>query len=149
MVGLKSLHVVCAVLWLGNFVVTGVWSARAFATRQTELRAFAAREILFTDAIFTLVFGTAVTVSGILLAGREGVAMWEARWTRVALETVAGAGLAWLFVLLPLEVRMWRLSRKGSSSPALRTAFVAWNVVGWLVTIALFGVIYLMVGKPA
>ena len=149
MVGLKTLHVVCAVLWLGNFVVTGVWSARAFATRQTELRAFAAREILFTDAIFTLVFGTAVTVSGILLAGWEGVAMWETRWTRVALETVAGAGLVWLFVLLPLEVRLWRLSRQASSSAALRTAFVTWNVVGWLVTIALFGVIYLMLGKPA
>ncbi len=147
MLWLKTLHVICAVLWLGNFAVTGTWSVRAFAARNDVLQTFATREILFTDVIFTLTFGTAVTVSGIALALHDGVALWATFWTRTALGIVIGSGLAWLFVLLPLELCMRTLVAHGASA-ALRRAFVAWNVIGWAVTIALFWVIYLMVARP-
>ncbi|MDQ2909100.1 MAG: DUF2269 domain-containing protein [Candidatus Eremiobacteraeota bacterium] len=147
MLWLKTLHVVCAVLWLGNFAVTGLWSVRAFAARNDVLAAFATREILFTDAVFTAAFGTAVTLSGIALALHDGVALWSTFWTRTALETVIAAGAVWLFVLLPLEIRMRALAA-GRGGATLRRAFVAWNVIGWTVTVALFWVIYLMVARP-
>lgn len=145
---LKSIHIAAAVLWLGNFVVTGIWSARAFATGNAELRTFAVREILLTDVLFTAVFGAAVTVSGISLASSEGIAVWHTMWTSAALWVVIGAGLTWLAVLLPLELRMRRLALNRDDA-TLGRLFVLWNIIGWLVTIGLFGVIYLMVGKPA
>ncbi|MDP9025522.1 MAG: DUF2269 domain-containing protein [Candidatus Eremiobacteraeota bacterium] len=147
MAGLETLHVTCAILWLGNFVVTGFWSVRAWMAHDDRLRAFAVREILVTDAIFTLVFGTAVTLTGILLAQRTGVPLLGALWTRTALEAVTAAGVVWMAVLLPLELRMRKLAAAGAGRAFDRT-FVAWNVVGWLVTIGLFAVIYLMVEKP-
>ncbi len=147
MLWLKTLHVICAVLWLGNFAVTGVWSIRAFAARNDALQAFATREILFTDAIFTLTFGTAVTVSGIALALHGGVALWSTFWTRTALETVIASGIVWLAALLPLEIRMRALAAKRAGA-TLRHTFVAWNIIGWAVTVALFWVIYLMVARP-
>ena len=142
---LKSLHVASAVIWLGNFVVTGVWSARAFGSRRDDLKAFAAREIIFTDVLFTLVFGTAVVVSGIALASIEGVAVWSTMWTRAALIVVIAAGVLWLGVMLPLEITMLRAT--AIARPMGRT-FLAWNVVGWGLTLALFAVIFLMVQKP-
>lgn len=147
MTALETLHIVCAVLWLGNFVVTGFWSIRAWRTGTRELRAFAAREILVTDVVFTLAFGSAVTASGFALAAREGVSPLATAWTRAALEVLAASGVLWIAVLLPLEVRMRRLARHGSEA-SLARAFAWWNVVGWSITAALFAVIYLMVGKP-
>lgn len=144
---LKTLHIACAVLWLGNFALTGVWSARAFRTRNSMLRIFAVREILFTDIIFTAVFGTAVTVTGIALANFESVAIWQTRWTALALGIVIASGGIWLAVLLPLELRMRAAAATGAAS--IGRLFLLWNIVGWIVTLALFGVIYLMVGKPA
>ena len=143
---LKTLHVAAAVIWLGNFVVTGVWSARAFATRRDELRAFAVREIIFTDIVFTLVFGSAVVVTGIVLASNEQIALWATLWTRVALITVVASGVVWMAVLLPLELKMSRDLRRDPRGSG--RAFVVWNVAGWTVTLALFAVIFLMFQKP-
>ncbi|MDQ6933297.1 MAG: DUF2269 domain-containing protein [Candidatus Eremiobacteraeota bacterium] len=148
MLVLKSIHIAAAVFWLGNFVVTGIWSMRAFATGKGELRAFAVREILFTDVVFTLVFGAAVTITGISLASLERIAVLQTMWTSAGLWAVVAAGTAWATVLLPLELRMQRLASAGNDA-ALNRLFMLWSVVGWLVTAVLFGVIYLMVGKPA
>lgn len=142
---LKTLHVCAAVLWLGNFAVTGIWALRAVAERNAELRGFAAREILFTDAVFTLCFGSAVVVTGLLLARTEHVAVLQTLWTRTALEIVAAAGVLWMGVLLPLEVKMYRAARAGL---AIAKAFAYWNAVGWTLTLALFSVIYLMIARP-
>lgn len=144
---LKTLHVICAVLWLGNFVVTGVWSLRAFATRDALLARFATREILFTDLLFTFVGGSAVIMSGLGLAALEGVAPWATAWTRGALVTSIASGVLWLGLLLPIELRMRRLTGDGDGA-ALRRTFVWWNIIGWSITVALFSVIYLMVAKP-
>ncbi len=142
---LTTLHVASAVLWLGNFAITGVWALRAFASRDRNLAAFAAREILFTDAVFTLVFGSAVVVSGLLLAQRLHLDVAATRWLRDALIAVAVSGVVWIAVLVPIEIRLFVSTRRGH--PA-RNLFVAWNVVGWAVTAVLFAVIYLMIAKP-
>jgi len=59
--------------------------------------------------------------------------------------TVTAAGMVWLCVLLPLELKM----RSPASSDGLRRTFLCWNIVGWAVTLALFAIIYVMVQKPA
>lgn len=143
MLVVKTLHIACAVLWLGNFVVTGVWSVRAFATREPALRAFAVREIIFTDIVFTLLLGSAVITSGIGLAFMEGFNPWAVFWTRLALVLAIASGVVWLALLVPLELKM------RSATGALVRQFVWWNAGGWLVTVVLFFIIYLMVAKPA
>jgi len=146
MLALKVFHIISAVLWLGNFAVTGAWSARAFASRDRILRAFATREIIFTDIIFTLFGAVAVVGSGMALAGMESVPVFSTLWTRDALFTVIGSGLIWLAVLVPLEFKMRRLAQ--TDDPSLDRTFTLWSVFGIIVTIATFSVIYLMVAKP-
>lgn len=143
----KTLHIIAAVLWLGNFVVTGLWSIRAFAMRSRDLRRFAVREILFTDALFTLLGGALVIMSGLLLASIESIPPWTTRWTRDALVIASASGAVWLAVLLPLELRMRKTAATGDDAQLVRT-FAWWNAAGWAVTLALFFIIYLMVAKP-
>jgi uncharacterized membrane protein len=145
MAWLITLHVASAVLWLGNFAITGVWALRAFASRDRNLAAFAAREILFTDAVFTLVFGSAVVVTGLLLAQKSHLDIATTRWLRDALLAVAVSGIVWIAVLVPIEIRLLLATRRGTP---VRTLFAVWNVVGWAVTAVLFAVIYLMIAKP-
>lgn len=146
MLALKTFHIIAAVLWLGNFAVTGVWSARAFASRDRLLRAFATREIIFTDVIFTLIGAVAVVGSGMALAGMESIPVFSTLWTRDALFTVIASGLVWAAVLIPLELKMKRLAK--TDDAALDRTFTLWSVFGAIVTIATFSVIYLMVAKP-
>ena len=147
MLALKTIHIIAAIVWLGNFVVTGVWSARAFASGDSRLRAFAAGEILFTDWVFTLVGAAAVIGSGMALAGMEGIPVFSTLWTRDAFITATGSGIVWAAVLLPLELRMRRLA--GTGDPAVNGAFTRWSIVGVILTVALLAVVYLMVAKPA
>jgi uncharacterized membrane protein len=144
----KTLHIAAGVLWLGNFVITGLWSVRAFADGRAALRRFAVREIIFTDVVFTFVAGAAVTMSGIGLASLEGIPVWGTFWTRAALITSFGSGLLWLAWLVPLELRMRTLVEREPDGTRLMRAFVWWNIGGWSITVALFAIIYLMVGKP-
>jgi uncharacterized membrane protein len=146
MVALKTFHIIAAILWLGNFVITGVWSARAFASGDRSLRAFATREILFTDAVFTVCGAVAVIASGMGLAALESIPAFTTLWTRMAFLTAVGSGIVWFAVLLPLELRMRKLAASGDA--ALQRAFVQWSVVGIFVTVALLAVVYLMVAKP-
>lgn len=145
---LELVHVVCAALWLGNFTLTGIWALRAFRTKDAALRRFAVGEIIFTDILFTLTLGIAVTITGIALASAEHVDIWATRWTALALGIVIVSGLAWLALLLPAQFAMLRMSRAGEDPAALERLFLRWNVVGWSVTALLFFVIYLMVFKP-
>ena len=144
---LESLHVAAGVLWLGNFVVTGIWATRAFRSGDERLRRFAVREILFTDIIFTLIFGSAVITSGLALAARLGIDPWQTLWTRDALAIAIASGVLWLAVLVPIEIHMERRARAGESA-ALTRPFLAWSIVGWTVTLALFSIIYFMLAKP-
>jgi uncharacterized membrane protein len=142
---LLTLHVASAVLWLGNFAVTGVWALRAFMSRDRTLAAFAAREILFTDATFTLIFGSAVVVTGLVLAQRLHFDIVTTRWIRDALIAVIACGAIWAAVLVPIEVKLLVRTKRGLPVQKL---FAAWNVLGWSVTVVLFAVIYLMIAKP-
>jgi uncharacterized membrane protein len=143
----KTLHIAAGVLWLGNFVVTGIWALRAFAMNDAALRRFAVREIIFTDVVFTFVAGAAVTMSGLTLTWIEGIPAWATFWTRAALLASIGSGLIWLAWLVPLELRM-RAQAASENDAALMRTFVWWNIGGWSITVLLFGIIYLMVAKP-
>ncbi len=50
---LKTLHIVGAVLFLGNIVVTGWWKVMADRTRDPRVIAFAQRQVTLTDWVFT------------------------------------------------------------------------------------------------
>lgn len=59
---LKSLHIVGAVIFLGNIIVTGWWKVMADRTGDPKIIAFAQRQVTFTDFVFTA-GGAALTLA--------------------------------------------------------------------------------------
>ncbi len=146
---LKIIHLVCACLFLGNVIVSGVWALLAERTREHAIIQFSNRMVLITDALFTLggAIGVVWTGHGMALhLGGEASHPWI-QWSYGLLSF---SGLIWLLVLVPIQFKQrallrasdtvgedyWRLSR-------------IWQAAGALATVLPLPIVYLMVTKPA
>lgn len=142
---LKWLHIVGAVLLLGNVTVTGVWTLYLYRHWRDEVIPFrpVARAILWTDLLFTLGGGTTLTVTGIVMARRSGFPLLGTPWLLQGIIALAIATLAWLVLLLPDQLRLER-----TSDPAeIRRLFLRWSVIGWADTAVLFYGLWAMVKR--
>ena len=81
---LKVIHLLCACLFLGNVIVSGVWAALADRTGSHEIIKFSNRMVLITDALFTATGALGVVITGHLMADRFGGA-------NVAIGLIGGA----------------------------------------------------------
>lgn len=141
----KALHVLGAILLLGNVTVTGVWSLYLYRCWRRNEISFTplARAILWTDLIFTCGGGALLTFTGIQLALKLRLPFPETRWLMEGIGALGIATLLWLVVLLPDQFRMER-----TTDPArLRQLFLRWSVVGWASTAMLFFGLWAMVSK--
>ncbi len=147
---LKTAHVVAAVLFVGNVVVTGIWAAVCYRARATHDFRLAARAIVITDWLFT--FGGAVMLvgSGVAMAVARGLPLWGTPWIRNAIVALVISTLAWLIVLVPAQREMLHLDPISDSAadPRLVHAFRRWTITGWAATAPLIYAIWCMVAKP-
>jgi len=142
---LRILHVTGAVLLLGNVTVTGFWATYLYRARvQVPFRPVA-RAILWTDLVFTALGGVLLTVSGILLAMRQGYRLADTPWLLKGIVALALSTLLWLVVLLPDQMRLERL--QPADERGLRRVFLRWSLVGWTATLVLFYGLWVMVGR--
>lgn len=142
---LRLLHVAGAVLLLGNVTVTGFWAAYLYRARARVPFRPVARAILWADLVFTAAGGAILTISGILLALRQGLRVADTPWLLKGIVALALATLLWLVVLLPDQVRMERLPP--GDQPRLARLFLRWSIVGWTATLLLFYGLWAMVAK--
>ena len=141
---LRALHVTGAVLLLGNVTVTGFWATYLYRRGgQVPFRPVA-RAILWTDLLFTLLGGTLLTISGILLVRHHGLRVTDTPWLLKGITALALSTLLWLLMLLPA---LLRLERPPPGAPELRGVFLRWSAVGWAATLVLFYGLWAMVSR--
>jgi uncharacterized membrane protein len=142
---LRVVHVVGAVLLLGNVTVTGFWAAYLYRVRARVPFRPVARAIRWADLGFTVVGGTMLVVSGILLMRARGYSLAETPWLRHGIGALAVSTALWLVFLLPDQRRLERVDP--GDGVALRRIFARWSVVGWTATAVLFYGLWAMVAK--
>ncbi len=142
----RLLHVLGAVLMLGNVLVTGAWTAILWRREGPRAAAAISRGILWTDLIFTAGGGALLTIAGIQLVRLEGLPWRELSWLRHGIELLAAATLTWVGILLPDQIRMDRCGPDDAARFA--RLFRRWMVVGWLDTLLLLAAFTLMMLKP-
>lgn len=149
---LKSLHLLGAVLFLGNVVVTLWWKLAANRTRQPAVIAFAQRQVTLTDYVFTFAGAGLVLVSGVANVWQQG---WEAlhtRWIGWGSALFIVSGLLWLCVLIPVQIHQARLARRFADGGEIPVSYWraerVWVVVGIVATLLVFANLYWMVFKP-
>lgn len=142
---LRVIHVVGAVLLLGNVTVTGFWAAYLYRARKQIPFRPVARAILWTDLVFTLAGAAMLGVSGVLLIRVRGYTIADTPWLRQGIAAFVVSTALWLAFLLPDQ---WRLERIDPADEAgLKRLFRRWSVVGWSATALLFYGLWVMVSK--
>jgi uncharacterized membrane protein len=128
---LKTAHVLGAIVFVGNVIVTGVWTAIFWRARHTHD---------FRRAAL-------LTVSGITLALQRGLPLWDTPWIRQALVALTLSTVLWLVVLVPAQRRMVQHTGGANDEPLVR-AYGRWSVWGWTATAPLVYAVWCMVAKP-
>jgi len=141
----RALHVLGAVLLVGNVIVTGFWAAFLYAQADVVPFRPVARAILWTDLVFTAGGAGLLTFTGIQLIIARGYSFWETPWLVRGVGSLALATVLWLAVLLPDQFRLGRLS--AAYTDGLRRVFLRWSVVGWVATALLLHGLWVMVRR--
>lgn len=141
----RAMHVLGAVLLVGNVMVTGFWAAFLYAQRTALPFRPVARAILWTDLLFTVGGASLLTFSGIQMILATGIPFWGTPWLVKGVASLAVATLLWLVILVPDQFRLERLSP--TDSAGLRRIFLRWSIVGWASTAILLNGLWVMVRK--
>lgn len=139
---LKTLHMAGACLFLGNLIVTGWWKMAADRTGDAKIIAFAQRQVIHTDWVFTCGGACLLGGSGIVGAMSQGIAL-TSFWILGGIVLFAASGLIWGGILLPLQRRQAALARTfahGGPIPdgywRLNRAWMTWGMVATLLPVA-------------
>ena len=147
----KFVHVLGVILLVGNVTVTSVW--KVFADRSGEPRtiAFAHRLVVGTDWAFTGGGAALVIVGGYAMAFEAGIPLAGFGWMLWSQVAFVASGALWLAVLLPIQVRQSRLTRRapaeGALSGAYRRLARRWILWGVIATVPLAAALWMMLAK--
>lgn len=146
---LKIAHVLCACLFLGNVVVSGIWAAMAERTRDHAIIQFSNRLVLITDLLFTLTGAVGVVFTGHLMAASYGGDSAHP-WITWSYALFGLSGLIWLLVLVPIQLKQRKLLQRTTqiTREYLQWSRI-WQVSGAVATALPLPIIYFMVTKTA
>jgi uncharacterized membrane protein len=150
---LKTLHILGAVLFTGNILVSAVWKALADRTREPRVVAFAQRLVGLCDLVFTGFGAGLLLATGLLMAPLWADRFWTVPWIAAGLALFGASGAIWVAVLIPVQLRQARLARgfaEGGEIPGeyWRLSRI-WAAAGTLATLLPLAAIYFMVHRPS
>ena len=148
---LKSLHVIGAILFVGNIVITGWWKAMADRTLDPRIIAFAQRQVTLTDWIFTV--GGAAILGG---AGYGNALLHQISldtpWLAMGQALFGISGLIWLVALVPLQVVLGKMAAQFAQDGNIPDRYWSlerlWQVAGTLATLVAIAAVPVMAFRP-
>lgn len=146
---LKIIHLASAGMFLGNVIVSGVWSFMAERTRNHAVIQLSNRLVLITDFLFTVTGALGIVITGHLMASRYGGDTAHG-WTTWSYRLLGVSGLIWAFVLLPIQLKLRVLLRRHDHiTPEYVRLSRLWQIAGAVATVVPLPIIYLMVSKSS
>jgi len=148
---LKLLHLLGVVLLVGNVTVTSIWKLYADRTGDPGVIAFAQRLVTVTDWFFTFWGIVLLVVGGYGAALTAGLDPLGDAWLVWSQAMFLLAGLIWLLVLVPIQVRQARLARGFAASGGIpeeyRRLSRRWIAWGLAATIPLVAATWIMIRR--
>ena len=149
---LLALHILAAVVFVGNIITAAFWKVRADRSGNLETIAITARSLLQADYVFTAPGIVVLLITGIWMVGLSDWARFQEPWLGGSFVLLIVTGIIWLAVLLPQQRRMVRLAQEGADagalSPEYRRAGRIWSMFGGVATLLPVLILFLMVFKP-
>ena len=149
---LLALHLLSAVIFVGNIITAAFWKVRADRSGNLEAIALTTRTVLLADYVFT---GPGIVVllgTGIVMTGLTGWDRFQEPWLSLSLLLLIITGIIWAAILLPAQFRMARLAQQsvatGSLDPGYHGVSKRWAIFGGIATLLPIVILFLMVFKP-
>jgi len=150
---LKSLHILGAVIFLGNIIVTGWWKVMANRTKNPMVVAFAQRQVTLTDFVFTAGGVVLILATGIGNAVLHQLDYWHVRWLAWGLWLFIISGVIWVTILIPIQIKQARMARNFAKGGPIPDEYwrlgKLWIIFGTVATVLPLINIYWMVFKPS
>lgn len=149
---MKFLHITGVVMLMGNITATAIWKFFADRTGDPRIIAFAQKLVTYTDWSLTF-WGIVLTMGGGYGAlWAAGMGPLDAGWLIWSQVLFVVAGLIWLGLLVPIQIRQARAAKLFADSntipPAYRRDSRRWILWGLVSTVPLVAALWLMVAKP-
>jgi uncharacterized membrane protein len=148
---IKFIHILGAVLFVGNIIVSAFWKVLADRTGDLAVIRYATRTVNRADIIFTL--------GGIILLLGAGHAMAPEyggvaanKWILWSYTLLIGSGLIWVLILVPVQIGQSRLLDRLGTLDEIPERYwklaTLWAVAGTVASVLPVIAVYLMVVKP-
>jgi len=150
---LKLLHIFSATVLFGTGLGSAFYLYRAHVSRDDRAIAFAAKNVVLADWLFTTPAVIIQPLTGVWLM-RVMQYPWTTEWLLLAIAFFLLVGACWLPVVW-LQIQISSLADKSLKgglplyeNPLYRRYMKMWFFLGWPAFILVIGIFYLMVFKP-
>lgn len=148
----RFVHLVSAVLFLGNIVVSAMWKLQADRSGNPAVAAFACRLVARTDKFFTAPGAFVVLMTGGMLPTAGNYGFGGQGWIHMGATAFVVSAAIWLFVLKPIQRKQSAMAANFSEGGEIPAEYLAltkrWAMFGGIATLLPFIGMALMVYKP-
>lgn len=149
----KLLHILGAIIFLGNIIITGTWMALAERNKDKATLHFSSKVVNWADVLFTAPGVLLVLANGLIMASNAWGGLLATSWVALSLGLFLLSGIIWVGFLLRYQDRMIQLSSNpAASGEELPAVFFEvlhrWYFWGIIATILPLASLVLMVVKP-
>ena len=116
---LKSLHILGAVIFMGNIIVTGWWKVMADRTKNPVIIAFAQHQVTLTDYVFTAGGAALLLAAGVGNAAFHGMDYLNIRWLAWGYWLFIISGVIWAAILIPVQIKQAKMARQFQNGGAI------------------------------
>ena len=144
------LHITGVAMLMGNITVTAIWKFFADRDGRPAVLSFAQKLVTYTDWSMTVWGVVLIMGSGYFMAVYARIPLLEG-WLLWSQILFVAAGLIWLFLLVPIQIKQAKLAKHFSADDVgdeYRSLSRRWIVWGLISTVPLIGATWLMIAKP-
>ena len=151
---MKTLHVLAAVLFLGNIITGLFWKAHGDRTGDPRIIAHTLDGVIRSDRWFTIPGVLLILVSGFGAAGMAHLPILGTPWIAWAAVLFTLSGLAFVVQVAPLQVRLREMAAAAAAGgvwnlPEYHSLSRRWELWGVFALLTPLAALVLMVYKPA
>lgn len=150
---LKLIHIVSSTLLFGTGLGSAFYLYRAHLSKDNKAIAFAARNVVIADWMFTTPAVIIQPITGVWLMYIMNYS-WDTPWILIAIALFLFTGLCWLPVVW-LQIKIHQLAEQSlktgdflCENPIYKRYIKIWFALGWPAFCAVIVIFYLMVFKP-
>lgn len=152
--GLKLLHIVAVIMFLGNITTGLFWHAHAARTRDPRLLGHTMDGVIRSDRLFTIPGVVVIIAGGLGAAIVGGYPILHTGWILWSLILFAVSGIVFVTRVAPLQLRLRAFAQtaveRGSFDwPAYQRLAKTWERWGAVALLTPLAALVLMVFKPS